>query len=324
MSVNNRKHGVFSVKPTENFKVRSRKKNHDGITIEQALNVIFRQMELSGRRERTIQSYEYIFNDFATAVSIDYVNEINAEKIYEYLAHCDVQPATKLIRLKTIKAVLSRFRDNRWIEHNFWKNIHVIVDKHIKQGADENDIEVLLTLIDKTTFIGFRDAVAILTLYKTGVRIRTLGELRERHINFDDMTINLDGDIMKNHDMLILPIDDQLADAFRMLIEQNNKIRRNYNKRNDFIFITQNGIGVNQGASNSNAISKQLTKYAERYGLRNINAHALRRAFAKNLLNRGANIALISKALGHSSLGVTTQYLQFDAEEVAEGLRDYL
>ena len=38
-------------------------------------------------------------------------------------------------------------------------------------------------------------------------------------------------------------------------------------------------------------------------------AHAIRRAFAKNLYDKGADVALISKVLGHSNLAVTTQYL---------------
>jgi hypothetical protein len=35
-------------------------------------------------------------------------------------------------------------------------------------------------------------------------------------------------------------------------------------------------------------------------------------------------LALISKALGHSNLAVTTQYLDLDVEEVAENLREYI
>lgn len=68
----------------------------------------------------------------------------------------------------------------------------------------------------------------------------------------------------------------------------------------------------------------QLTKYSKKFGLKHVNAHAIRRAYAKNLLNKGASIALISKALGHSNLEVTTQYLDLDMEEVAKDLREYL
>lgn len=58
--------------------------------------------------------------------------------------------------------------------------------------------------------------------------------------------------------------------------------------------------------------------------MEDINAHAIRRGYAKKLLDTGANIVLISKALGHSDLGVTTQYLDLDTEDVATSLSDYL
>ena len=198
------------------------------------------------------------------------------------------------------------------------------IDKEVKKSAKANDVDILLSLLDKNTFIGFRDTVAILTLYRTGIRIRTLGELTERHIDFDNLYLNMDGTILKNHKFLRLPIDKELANLLKVLIEQNNQIHEYYKVQNKNIFITQNGLPINNSKSSNNAISKQLHKYSVKYELPNINAHALRRGYATQLLKRGANIALISKALGHSDLGVTTQYLDLDIDEVATNLRDFL
>ena len=162
-----------------------------------------------------------------------------------------------------------------------------------------------------------------MALYKTGVRINTLGQIKECHIDFANGMLNLEGSIMKNHKSLNLPIDDQLIELFRVLIEQNEKIRKYYKQDNDLLFITQRGTTINTSSTN-NAISKQLSKYSKHYDLPNINPHAIRRAYAKSLYDKGANIALISKALGHSNLAVTTQYLDLEVDEVAENLRDYL
>ena len=325
MSKNNRKHGVFAVdKRFEDITINRTSKRREGLEIDQALRIVFRQMEISGSRPRTIESYEYVFNDFIKRTGLRFVDEINADSLYDYLNELDVAKTTKLLRLKSIKAVLSRFFDNRWIEYKFWRTIQIKIDKKVKAGAKDNDIEILLSLIDKSTFIGFRDSVAIMLMYRSGIRIRTLGELRERHIDFENGLLDMDGAILKNHDYLKLPIDDQMAGLLQALIEQNKKIRKNYKQRNDFVFITQNGRGINKSDSSNNAISKQLTKYSKTYGIKNINAHSLRRAFAKNLLEKGANVALISKALGHADLATTTQYLDLSKEEVAHTLRDYL
>ena len=320
-----RKRGVFSVQADEI--VISKKPitiNKDAISITNALSIVYQQMRLAGNRERTIDSYYYIFDQFVRSNNLVYVEDIKADSIYYYLESLKVSNQTKLIRLKSIKALLGKFHNNGWLKEKFWSYIQIKIDKQVKKGAKANDIEVLLSLIDKNTFIGFRDTVAILTLYRTGIRIRTLGELKERHIDFENLYLNLDGAIIKNHRFLRLPIDEEHAKLLKILINQNKLIREYYSIENSNIFITQNGFPINDSKSSNNAISKQLHKYSVRYGIDNINPHSIRRGYAKSLLDKGANIALSSKALGHSDFAVTTQYLDLDVEEVATNLREFL
>lgn len=319
-----RKHGAFAVEDTFDIEIKKVEDKRDSLTVAHALKTVFRQMQISGNRPRTIESYEFAWNEFIKVTGVKYVEDIDADMIYDYLNEIDVSKATKLVRLKSLKAVLNRFFDNRWIEVRFWSKIQIKVDKSVKGAAKESDVEVLLSLIDRSTFVGFRDTCAILLMYKTGLRITTVGELRERHIDFRTNTIDLDGAVLKNRDTLKLPIDDQLADMLKVLIEKNKQVRSKYKTRNSYVFLSANGNGINNSQSSSNAISKSLTKYAREFGLKNVNAHALRRAFATNLLNQGCNVALISKALGHQSLETTTAYLDLEKEFVAESLRDYL
>ena len=320
-----RKHGVFAVSG-DVVVIPNKKKEEckDCMEVRAALDTVFNQMRIAGNRPRTIDSYEYIFKQFVEVCSIKYVEDINIEKLYHYLDVIDVKPATKLIRLKSIKAVLSKFFNNGWIKDRFWSNIQIKIDKEVKKGAKESDIEKLLQLIDQSNFIGYRDSCSVKLMYKTGIRIRTLGELSERHLDFKNKCLNLDGSTLKNHKFLKLPIDDEIVEMLKMLIKLNEGIRNHFGTDNRNVFITQNGLPMNTSKSSNCAISKQLNKYAKRFGLENINAHAIRRAYAKNLLNKGASIALISKALGHSNLEVTTQYLDLDVEEVAKDLREYL
>jgi site-specific recombinase XerD len=292
-------------------------------TIDEASVIIIQQMAASGYRHRTIKDYETIIRSFKKVQDVQFLSDITLNTIYGWLEQMSVSNQTKLTRLKALKSFLSKCFNNGWYESKFWQVVTVKVDKKVKKGADEKDIQILLSLLDLNTFIGLRDAVAILTMYKTGIRINTLGQLEEKHIDFNNMVINLDGAILKNHQLLKLPLDNQLLKLLQILIQQNHKLRSHYNEKNQHVFISTKGTSLNTKSTN-NAISKQLTKYSKRFGLANINAHALRRAYAKNLLNKGANIALISKALGHSNLEVTTQYLDLDVEEVVVSLRDFL
>ncbi|QIZ11107.1 tyrosine-type recombinase/integrase [Priestia megaterium] len=294
-----------------------------GMDAEKALEMIHRQMQLNGYRERTLNDYILIFNHFLKSTNVKTLEEINVNTIYQWLDSMNVSASTKSTRLKCLKAVLSKCFNNGWLQSKFWLTVQIKLDKKVKPGAKQNDLNVLLSLLDTSTFIGLRDAIAILTLFKTGVRINTLGQIRVCHIDFTNGLLNLEGSIMKNHKNLKLPLDEQLIELYKVLIEQNLKIRTYYKQDNDFLFITRRGGKINSRSTN-NAISKQLSKYAKEYNLPNINAHAIRRAYAKSLYDKGANIALISKALGHSNLAVTTQYLDLEVDEVAENLRDYL
>lgn len=171
-------------RPVMNYP-QQRQQNVQNIPIDSALKVISQQLALNGRRERTIVDYNYQFKKFATDTSINYLHEITTDKLYEWLSLMEsVSPVTKLNRIKTIKAILGKCFDNGWYYTNFWKTIQIKVDKKVKNGANENDLNILLTLLDTSTYIGFRDTVAILLLYRCGIRSSTLGLLEEKHIDF--------------------------------------------------------------------------------------------------------------------------------------------
>ncbi|MFB7140958.1 tyrosine-type recombinase/integrase [Gottfriedia sp. NPDC056225] len=295
----------------------------DRMTIKQALTTITRQMEISGNRPRTISDYTIHANHYVETTGLTYLDELTVESIYEWLSRMDVSNQTKLTRLKCLKAFLSRCFSNGWLEKQFWKPITIRVDSKVKEGATEREIRTLLSLLDLGDFVQLRDATAALLMFKTGIRINTIVHLENKHIDFTEKLLRLDGAIMKNHDQLLLPFDDTLHRLLSVLVRQNDAIRHAYGVQNKYVFITKQG-GVISNSPTHNNIQKRLHKYAKEFGLRNINPHALRRGFAKSLLNKGANIAEISKALGHSNLAVTTQYLHLDKEEVAENLRKYL
>ena len=295
----------------------------DELTIEYALHIVIRQMRLSGLRPRTISDYKTHVNHFAKTTGLTYLSEITADHIYEWLDSMDVSNRTKLIRLKCLKAFLSRCFENGWIKQMFWRPITVRVDNEVKEGATERDLRMLLSVLDLSDFVQLRDATAALLMFKTGIRLGTIVRLESSHVDLEENLLRIPGTIVKNRDQLLLPFDDVLNRMLSALMQQNDEIRKAYGESNDYVFITRRGRIIATGPSNNN-IQKRLNKYSKMYGLKNINPHALRRGFAKNLLEKGANITEISKALGHSNLAVTTQYLHLDKEEVAENLRRFL
>lgn len=181
---------------------------NNSMLISDALDTITRQMKVSGNRSRTISDYVLHVEHFQSVTNVNHVGDITADKVYKWLDSMNVSNQTKLTRLKCLKAFLSRCFDNGWIEIKFWKTINIKVDQKVKEGATEHDVNVLLSLLDLSNFIQLRDVTAVLVMFKTGIRINTLTQLEERHIDFNNNVLNLDGSIMKNHQQIKLPCDD--------------------------------------------------------------------------------------------------------------------
>ena len=294
------------------------------LTIVEALEQVVNQMELSGLRPRTILDYRRYVIALAETCNIRMLNEINAQSIYTYLSSLKVANSTKLIRLKCIKAFLERCLGNGWIERPYWRDINIKVSTPVKKETSERDILYVLSSLDLSDFMQLRDAATILIIYQTGIRVRTAALLRESYVNFDELSIRIPGEDVKNHDSLVLPIDKRLASILSALIAQNEKVRRFNGVNNDYLFITKTGDNCLKTPTNNN-LARRLNVYRKRFDLENFSAHAIRRAFAKSVyLRSGRDLALVSKALGHSDFAVTSRYLNLSSDEVAEELRKYL
>lgn len=303
----------------------TKKKIVNGQPIQGAMNIVFKQMEIQGLRIKTLITYKQAFGKFIEFIDVDYVEEIDREILLNWLNSLSkLDSSTKMNRYRFISTILNRFYENGWSKEKFWKDIKIKVPKKVQPPAQENELEILLSLIDTTSYIGFRDVCVLLLLYKTGIRINTLVSMRECHIDFANKELALSGDIMKNGNSLRLPLDDQMLELLERLIQQNLIVRKRYKEKNDFIFLSKSGKTCQSETTNNNAISKRLHYYCKKFGLKTISPHKIRRLYSTNLLRKGANIAVISKALGHSSLGVTEKYISLSEQEIANTLREYL
>lgn len=83
----------------------------DSILISSALDVITRQMRVSGNRSCTISDYVLDVEHFQSVTNIQCVADITINTIYKWLDSMNLSNDTKLIRLKCLKAFLSRCFD---------------------------------------------------------------------------------------------------------------------------------------------------------------------------------------------------------------------
>lgn len=251
-----KKKGIFETDFKETIvKVDTQINKKTEITIQQASNVVLRQLETGGCRERTLYNYDKIVGYLMRDTRIVYLADITNAEIYKWLEGMNVKNSTKLTRLKCFKVFLGRCHNNGWINNRFWKSVNVKVDVKIKEGATDQDVNVALSLMDMSKFIDLRNATAILLMYRCGLRIGTIARMTESQIDFDTNKLLLSGEVMKNHQGLILPFDDQIRNFLEVLINQNKKIRTEYKENNEYLFITMKGK-FSSNSMTSNCVQK--------------------------------------------------------------------
>lgn len=137
-------------------------------------------------------------------------------------------------------------------------------------------------------------------MHQTGVRFATLSELEEHHIVLENRLLRIEGALLKNRKVILLPFDGCLQKIFGVLFEQNRIIREEKWGGNSYVFITQQGESIfNENPPKSNSIAKRLNYYMRIYGIKNINSQASHKCFAKDIYKRRKeNLAFVSKVLG--------------------------
>lgn len=98
--------GTFDVELNLNLKdfvigeseISNEKIKSNSLTINKAIQIITKQMEVSGFRERTILDYNLHMNHFCKITGVIDLDEISNETIYHWLESMNVSNSTKLIR----------------------------------------------------------------------------------------------------------------------------------------------------------------------------------------------------------------------------------
>lgn len=200
------------------------------------------------------------------------------------------------------------------ITSKFWTNIKIKVNTSVKEATTESELALLLSLLGKSTYSGLRDSIVILLLYKTGIRIKTLGALREQNIDFENMLLKLQGEIMKSHRPLVLPLDDEMCTLLRELISINDDVRKEQREKNDYIFLSNIGVPISNTVSPSNLIAKNLWVYSKKWNLKNVNPHSIRRLYEE--LNIPINLSL--------EIAKLELFYVIDENELPEHLKPYI
>ncbi|AKN34266.1 integrase (plasmid) [Clostridium carboxidivorans P7] len=146
-----------------------------------------------------------------------------------------------------------------------------------------------------------RDKAIISTLWKTGIRVSELLQLKVRDVGKE--SIDIEGKGGKHRDILI-------SNELNKLLKEYLKVR---------ISVPGNELFTGKrGALKRGAINKIILKYAKLAKIRKEKAHphSFRHAFCKALADNGVSIDIIADLAGHKSLDTTRIYTRHTKKEL--------
>lgn len=255
--------------------------------------------------ENTIVSY---FTDIKKY--IEYLNEKNI-KLAEVVENDIIGFLIKLEKENVSVATVSRmissiksFHDylfmNRISEGNPAKNIKKPkIEKETIDILTEDEIESLLNFPKLVTPKQIRDKAIFEVLYGTGIKVSELVEM-----DLEDVDLDMDYiycNVSKSQ--RVIPLSDITKIYLQKYIKESRvKLVQEDEKA---LFVNSQGQRFTR-----QGLWKLIKKRASLVDInKNINPTMLRHSFAIHLLNKGANIAVVSKILGNTNLSSLQSYL---------------
>ena len=157
--------------------------------------------------------------------------------------------------------------------------------------AKENNMRTRVLSLDEETKLlekaGPRLTPVIILAVNTGLRIGEIRKLRREHINFSTRFITVPAENSKSKKTRQVPMNAVVLDLLRGLAPVSGFVFRN--RSGEPYKSTQGG----------------WTSVRRKAGIKDLWFHDLRHTFATRFIEKGGNVVVLSKILGHSTISLT-------------------
>lgn len=264
----------------------------------------------------SIKYYEYCFRYFS-----DYFGEdnpcatINEDSVHGYMLHIretktELSDSTRNSYIRGLRVILYYFMERGYVEKFSIKIPKA--DKKIKETYSEDELERLLKKPDikKCGFAEYRDWVIVCYLLATGNRLRTICNVKISDLDLANYEIRLRE--VKNRKQYIIPLSTSLQ---KILIEY---LQYRKGEKDDFLFCTVFGKQLTK-----DTLESSIRKYNIARGVDKTSIHLFRHTFAKNWILNGGDIFRLQRILGHSTLDMVKEYVNFFGADLKNNFDTY-
>ena len=268
-----------------------------------------------GVHKNTIISYKYDINQFNNFIkkkkkSIKSIIKKDIVDFLESLKLKNLKNKTKSRKIFALKRFYRFLISERIINNNPMEKIDIPKSEDtLSITLTSNQIEKILKFVSKKTnsYIDIRSNLIIELLYSTGIRVSELISIKTNNIDLKKKNILIDPpEKGKSRKERVVFFGDQTKEV----IEKYLEFRKIYFKHKDtpWLFPSNNTddyltrrrvLQIMHNLADKIKIDKNL-----------MHPHSFRHAFGNHLLNSGADIRVVQKLLGHTSIITTQKYTE--------------
>lgn len=170
--------------------------------------------------------------------------------------------------------------------------------------------EKILKILDKAKKTRTRDYIFLETLWRTGIRVDEIVDIKKSDIK-EDGTLLIRGKGKKER---MIPLEKNLETILRLYMDSLSGGEQT--RLFDFTTRTARNICYKYSPFHT----KKIPRFRKHIKVYEAHPHTFRHSFAVNWIKCGGNLRSLQKILGHSRLETTSIYLDLTAQDLKEDM----
>lgn len=243
----------------------------------------------------------------------------HAEAFVGYLMNKGLTSKSVTRKISSIRTFYSYLLENGLVRNNpFLDLVSPKIEKRLPNIIDDETINMMLNVIDKSKPLGVRNYLIIDLLYSCGLRVSELCNLKINDIDFFSKSIIVKSGKGSKDRYLVL--HDELVDELKDYIStaRNKLLSGSMEEDNRHLLINYKGTTLTPRGVRK-ILNVIMDKTGETY---KITPHMLRHSCATVLLNGGMDLRSVQEILGHSMLSTTQIYTDVAIDDIKEKYRN--
>ena len=270
--------------------------------------------QTEGVSQRTLKDYQAHFHYLMKFLEDEDISrkEMTKDLFREYtswmLYEQGLSPVTVNVRLRTLRAFLRFCYKEGYIEQAVHEDLKILrTPQDMIESFTVEEIRKLLSVIDKESYTGFREALIIQFLLDTMVRVSELVAIRRENVHLDDGFVKLEATETKTRRARLVPLSVRTIEILKEYLKETKEFE------NEYLFLTYEGKPLS-----ADTVRWSLRQIGESAGITNkrVSPHTFRHTGALMYVMNGGDPFSLQKILGHSHMNMVRKYIQMTDMDV--------